>query len=226
MAKILIVEDEPDIVLSLEEDLRRQGHQTVAARDGSQGLGLGKQGPWDLILLDVMLPKMDGFDVCSELRKAGVRTPIIMLTARTQEAEKELGLDSGADDYVTKPFSLRELRARIRAQLRRSKREDDRVCRFGDCKVDFDRAELRRAGRPVEITPQELRLLSVFLHNRGRVLSREQLIESAWGHGIAITDRAVDTHVFNLRKKVEPVPSEPRFILGVRGLGYRFQDED
>jgi DNA-binding response OmpR family regulator len=225
MARILIVEDEPDIVLSLEEDLRRQGHQTGVARDGVQGLDLGKQGPWDLILLDVMLPKMDGFDVCSELRKAGVRTPIIMLTARTQEAEKELGLDSGADDYVTKPFSLRELRARIRAHLRRAGREDERVCRFGDCEVDFDRAELRLAGQPVEITPQELRLLNVLLRNRGRVLSREQLIEAAWGHGIAITDRAVDTHVFNLRKKIEPVPSEPRFILGVRGLGYRFQDE-
>jgi DNA-binding response OmpR family regulator len=225
MPRILIVEDEPDIVLSLEEDLRRQGHQTTVASDGARGLELGREGPWDLILLDVMLPKMDGFDVCSELRKAGVRTPIIMLTARTQEAEKELGLDSGADDYVTKPFSVRELRARIRAHLRRAGREDERVCRFGDCEVNFDRAELRRAGQPVEITPQELRLLGVFLHNRGHVLSREQLIESAWGHGIAITDRAVDTHVFNLRKKVEPVPSEPRFILGVRGLGYRFEDE-
>jgi len=225
MARILIVEDEPDIVLSLEEDLRRQGHQTVAAHDGARGLELGKQGPWHLILLDVMLPKMDGFDVCSELRRAGVRTPIIMLTARAQEAEKELGLDSGADDYVTKPFSLRELRARIRAHLRRGLREDEHVCRFGDCEVDFDRAELRRAGRPVEITPQELRLLGVFLHHRGRVLSREQLIEAAWGHGIAITDRAVDTHVFNLRKKIEPVPSEPRFLVGVRGLGYRFEDE-
>jgi DNA-binding response OmpR family regulator len=225
MPRILIVEDEPDIVLSLEEDLRRQGHQTTVASDGARGLELGREGTWDLILLDVMLPKMDGFDVCSELRKAGVRTPIIMLTARTQEAEKELGLDSGADDYVTKPFSIRELRARVRAQLRRAGREDERVCQFGDCEVNFDRAELRRAGQPVEITPQELRLLGVFLRNRGRVLSREQLIESAWGHGIAITDRAVDTHVFNLRKKVEAVPSEPRFILGVRGLGYRFDDE-
>jgi two-component system alkaline phosphatase synthesis response regulator PhoP len=126
---------------------------------------------------------------------------------------------------VTKPFSIRELRARIRAHLRRAGREDERVCRFGECEVNFDRAELRRGGEPVEITPQELRLLGVFLRNRGRVLSREQLIERAWGHGIAITDRAVDTHVFNLRKKVEPVPSEPRFILGVRGLGYRFEDE-
>lgn len=226
MARILIVEDEPDIVLSLEEDLRRQGHETSAATDGERGLQLGKDDTWDLILLDVMLPKMDGFDVCSELRKAGVSAPIILLTARAQEAEKVLGLDAGADDYVTKPFSLRELRARIRAQLRRSARATERVSRFGDCEVDFDRAELRRSGQLVEITPQELRLLDVFLRNRGRVLSRDRLIEAAWGPGIAITDRSVDTHVFNLRKKIEPVPSEPRFLVGVRGLGYRFDDEE
>jgi len=224
MARILIVEDEPDLVLSLEEDLRRQGHETQVARDGAEGLRVGKEGSWDLILLDIMLPKLDGFDVCSELRRTGIRTPIIMLTARTQEAEKELGLDSGADDYVTKPFGLRELRARIRAQLRRSVRETGRTCRFGDCEVDFERAELRRDGRPVEITPQELRLLSVFLQNRGRVLSRDRLIDLAWERGAAITDRAVDTHVFNLRKKIEPVPSEPRLLVGVRGLGYRFEN--
>ena len=223
MARILIVEDEPDIVLSLEEDLRRQGYQTQVATNGEQGLLLGKDGPWDLILLDVMLPRMDGFDVCSGLRRAGVAAPIILLTARAQEAEKELGLDSGADDYVTKPFSLRELRARIRAQLRRSSLRSERTSRFGECEVDFDRAELRRSGQPVDITPQELRLLGVFLRNRGRVLSRDQLIEGAWGHGMAITDRAVDTHVFNLRKKIEPVPSEPKFLIGVRGLGYRFE---
>lgn len=222
MARILIVEDEPDILLSLEEDLRRQGHETGAAKDGEQGLHLGRQQQWDLILLDVMLPKLDGFDVCSELRRAGVSTPIILLTARTQEAEKELGLDSGADDYVTKPFSLRELRARIRAQLRRSAQVPAKNCRFGDCEVDFDRAELRRSGHRVEITAQEMRLLGVFLRNRGRLLSRDQLIEAAWGRGTAITDRAVDTHVFNLRRKIEPVPSEPKFLLGVRGLGYRF----
>lgn len=225
MARILIVEDEPDIVMALEEDLCRQGHQVSHAADGERGLAMGRQGGWDLILLDVMLPKMDGFDVCSELRKVGVSIPIIMLTARTQEAEKELGLDSGADDYVTKPFSLRELRARIRAQLRRSQRIRESRSRFGDCEVDFERAALWREGEPVDITPQELRLLEVFLQNRGRVLSRERIISAAWGHGVAITDRAVDTHVFNLRKKIEPVPSEPKFLLGVRGLGYRFRDD-
>ena len=226
MARILIVEDESDIVLSLEEDLRRQGHATRAVGDGAQGLEAARSEGWDLILLDVMLPTMDGFDVCSELRKAGVRTPIILLTARAQVAEKELGLDSGADDYVTKPFSLRELRARIRAQLRRSSLEAGETCRFGDCEVDFDRAELRRAGQPVDVTAHELRLLRVFLQHRGRVLGRDRLIELAWGHGVAITDRAVDTHVLNLRKKIEPVPSVPRFIIGIRGLGYRFESGD
>jgi DNA-binding response OmpR family regulator len=225
MARILIVEDEPDIRLSLHEDLRRQGHEIGEAVDGVEGLRVGREPGWDLILLDVMLPKLDGFDVCSELRKAGVTTPIILLTARTQEAEKELGLDSGADDYVTKPFSLRELRARVRAQLRRVTRGASRVCRFGDCEVDFTRAVLRRSGEPVEITPQELRLLGVFLDNRDRVLSRDQLISAAWGHGTAITDRAVDTHVFNLRKKIEPLPASPKFLISVRGLGYRFESE-
>ena len=225
MARILIVEDEPNILLSLQEDLARQGHVTEVATDGQVGLQRGRTAEWDLILLDVMLPKLDGFDVCTELRRAGIRTPIIMLTARTQEVEKELGLDSGADDYVTKPFGLRELRARIRAQLRRSAPVDVRVFRFGDCEVDFDRAELRRGGRAVELTPLELRLLAAFQRNRGRVLSRAQLIDAAWGTGTAITDRAVDTHVFNLRRKIEVEPASPRFLLGVRGLGYRFEHE-
>jgi len=223
MMRILIVEDEPDIVLSLEEDLHRQDYLTSVATDGEQGIARGKSGDWDLILLDVMLPKVDGFDVCRELRRSGVKTPIILLTARSREADKELGLDSGADDYVTKPFSMRELRARIRAQLRRSSVGTDRVCRFGDCELDFDRAELKRAGARVEITAQEVRLLDVFVRNRGRVLSREQLIAAAWGPGMAIADRAVDTHVFNLRKKIERVPAAPKFLIGVRGLGYRFE---
>ncbi len=222
MARILIVEDEPDIILSLEEDLRRQGYETATARDGEAGLRMGKQEGFDLVLLDVMLPKTDGFDVCRELRRAGVKTPIILLTARTQETEKVFGLDSGADDYVTKPFSLHELRARIRAMLRRTLDVAPGLHRFGDCEVDFDRAELRRAGKPVEVTAQELKLLATFIRNKGRLLSREQLISAAWGPGIAITDRAVDQHVFNLRRKIEPDPAEPRLLISVRGLGYRF----
>jgi two-component system alkaline phosphatase synthesis response regulator PhoP/two-component system response regulator VicR len=225
MVRILIVEDEPDLVLGLEEDLHRQGYETGVARNGEEGLAMGLQAQWDLILLDVMLPKLDGFDVCRHLRRAGLKTPIIMVTARAQEAEKEIGLDSGADDYVTKPFSLRELRARIRAHLRRNAPQVDSVWRFGEFEVDFPKAELRCNGRKVDVTAQELRLLDAFRRNRGRVLTRDQLIEAAWGRGVAITERAVDTHVFNLRKKIEPVPSEPRFLVGVRGIGYRFQDE-
>lgn len=223
MARILIVEDEPDIVLSLEEDLRRQGYETAVAVEGRRALQLGAEGSWDLILMDVMLPQMDGFEVCAQLRRAGVRTPIILLTALAQEAQKVMGLDSGADDYITKPFSLRELRARIRAHLRRTAAGEEMVFRFGDCELDFSRAELRRSGQPVEVTAQELRLLRTFLNNPGRVLSRDQLIEAAWGRGMSITDRAVDTHVFNLRRKIEAVPSEPKFLVGVRGLGYRFE---
>jgi DNA-binding response OmpR family regulator len=225
MKRILIVEDEADIVLSLREDLRRQGYETEAVTDGEQAVRRGGEG-WDLILLDVMLPKLDGFDVCRELRRAGVLTPIILLTARSQEADKEVGLDSGADDYVTKPFSLRELRARVRAHLRRNEAKVKRIDRFGDCEVDFDRAELRRAGRRIELTAHELRLLDVLLRNRGRLLSRQQLIDSAWEPGVAITDRAVDTHVFNLRRKIERVPARPRYLVGVRGLGYRFETEN
>ena len=224
MSRILIIEDEPDLAMSLEEDFRRQGHEVTLASDGLRGVELGQASLWDLVVLDVMLPRMDGFDVCATLRKAGMVAPIIMLTARAQESDKEIGLDAGADDYITKPFSIRELRARVRAQLRRGARSRERVYRFGDCEIDVDRAEVRRAGVPVEITAQELRLLTALLEHRGRVLSREQLISAAWGHGVAITDRAVDTHVFNLRKKIEPVPSAPRFLVGVRGFGYRFED--
>jgi DNA-binding response OmpR family regulator len=218
----LIIEDEPDIVLTLEEDLGRQGYETAVAVDGEVGIRRGTSEQWDLILLDVMLPKVDGFDVCVALRKAGVTAPIVMLTARGREADKELGLDAGADDYVTKPFSMRELRARIRARLRRHEPAGAGRLRFGECEVDFDRAELWRAGELLDVTPQELRLLEVFLRNVGRVLRREQIIDAAWGPGMAITDRAVDTHVFNLRKKIEAVPADPRHLVGVRGLGYRF----
>ena len=226
MSRILIVEDEPDLVLTLQEDLRRQGYETGVAGDGERAVQRGTTEPWDLILLDVMLPKLDGFDVCAALRAAGVTTPIVMLTARSREAEKELGLDTGADDYVTKPFSMRELRARIRARLRRTEQAAARRRRFGNCEVDFDRAELRRDGVRVDITPQELRLLEVFLRNEGRVLSRQRLIDAAWAPGMAITDRAVDTHVFNLRKKIEAHRERPRHLIGVRGLGYRFDTGD
>jgi len=225
MPKILIVEDDRDIALGLEEDLVRHGHQVEKVGDGEQAVRRGKEGGWDLVILDLMLPRKDGFEVCRELRREGLRTPIIMLTAKTHEAEKVLGLELGADDYITKPFSPRELRARIQAVLRRTTDESGGVYRFGDCEVDFDRGEVRRGGAPVNISALEFRLLATFVRHPGRVLSREQLIDAAWGPETIITDRVVDTHILNLRKKIEPVPAKPRHILSVRGMGYRFEAE-
>ena len=222
MSRILIVEDEPDIALGLEDDLRVEGHDVEVVHDGETAARRGREAGWDLILLDVMLPRKDGFDVCRELRRAHVGTPIILLTAKAQEAEKVLGLELGADDYVTKPFSPRELRARIKAVLRRFAHTEQGAYRFGDVEVDFARAEVRREGTAVEVTPIEFKLLAVFIERRGRVLSREQLLEAAWDRGTHVTDRAVDAHIVNLRRKIEPHPAEPKFLLSVRGLGYRF----
>jgi len=222
MARILVVEDEPDIAMLLEDDLAAEGHQVELVRDGETASRRGREPGWDLIILDVMLPGRDGFDVCRDLRRARVRTPIIILTAKTHEAEKILGLDLGADDYVTKPFSPRELRSRIRAVLRRFQGETAEAYRFGDVEIDFARAELRRQGRPIELTALEFKLLSVFVRRRGRVLSRDQLIQEAWGGQVFVTERAVDAHIVNLRRKIEPDPAEPRYLVSVRGLGYRF----
>jgi two-component system alkaline phosphatase synthesis response regulator PhoP len=177
------------------------------------------------VLLDVMLPGMDGFDVCRELRRRGCRTPVIVLTARTHDAEKVLGLELGADDYVTKPFNPRELRARINAVLRRvdgGGGEGAEVFRFGDVEVDFARADVRRAGRPVALSALEFRLLGAFVRSRGRLLTRDQLLDAAWGPNISLNDRVVDNHIIGLRRKLEPNPSVPRHFLNIRGLGYRF----
>ena len=221
MARILVVEDDRDIAMLLEDDLVAEGHSVEVVRDGATASLRGREPGWDLIILDVMLPGRDGFDVCRDIRRAQVRTPIIILTAKTHEAEKILGLDLGADDYVTKPFSPRELRSRIRAVLRRFKSEAEDIFRVGDVEIDFARAELRRRGRPIELTPLEFKLLGVFVRNRGRVLSRDQLIQDAWGGQTFVTDRAVDGHIVSLRRKIEDDPAQPRYLVSVRGLGYR-----
>jgi two-component system, OmpR family, alkaline phosphatase synthesis response regulator PhoP len=223
MPRILIVEDEPDVAFGLTEDLKRHGYETEVAADGEQGLRMGASGAYDVILLDVMLPGLDGFEVCRELRRRGIHTPVILLTAKAHESEKVLGLELGADDYVTKPFSPRELRARIKARLRQPApaKLPDLIC-FADCVLDTSRAELRRQGIPVELTPTEYRILRVFIENAGHVLTRQQLIDMAWEPGTFITDRAVDTHVWSLRKKIEATPAEPKCLHGVRGIGYRF----
>jgi two-component system alkaline phosphatase synthesis response regulator PhoP len=222
MKRILVVEDEPAIAFGLQLDLKSEGYDVEIESDGESGLQRARKEAFDLILLDVMLPRKDGFEVCRELRRDGSKTPVIMLTAKTQEEEKVLGLEIGADDYVTKPFSPRELRARVKAALRRTAEDDLPIYRFGDAEVDFGRCELRRAGKPVELTALEFKLLAAFVRNGGKVLSRDQLLDLVWGHGTFVTDRVVDNHVVTLRKKVEPEPSEPRYIVSVRGLGYRF----
>jgi DNA-binding response OmpR family regulator len=223
LTRVLIVEDEPNIAFALEADLQTEGYETTVATTGPDALIAGQKAMFDLILLDVMLPGKDGFAVCRELRRAGVRTPIILLTAKTHDAEKILGLDLGADDYVTKPFNPHELRARIRALLRRLTPEDSNdTCRFGDTVVDFGRAEVNRSGRAVDLSAIEFKLLTAFIRGRGRLFTREQLLDAVWGPGVSLNDRVVDNHIVALRKKIEAVPSEPKFLLNIRGLGYRF----
>ena len=225
-ARILVVEDEPAIALGLKNDLALEGYSPEVAADGDTALRRASESPFDLILLDVMLPKKDGFAVCRDLRRAGIKTPIIMLTARAQESDKLLGLGLGADDYVTKPFSPLELCARIKAVLRRAAPAQSERYRFGAVDVDFSRGVVRRSGKLVDVTALELKVLATLIRARGRLLSREQVIDAAWGRGVSISDRVVDNHVMNLRRKLEEDPAAPRYLVSVRGLGYRFENPD
>ena len=226
MPRILVVEDEPGIALGLKNDLALEGYDVEIATDGDAGVDRASASAFDLILLDVMLPGRDGFQVCRELRRSGVRTPIILLTARAQDAEKVLGLELGADDYVTKPFSPMELRARIKAVLRRTTAAEAEVYRFGDVEVDFARCLATRSGQDAALTPLEFKVLAALIRGRGRLMTRTQLIDVVWGPGTAITDRVIDNHVMNLRRKLEDDPSAPRYLLSARGLGYRFENPD
>jgi DNA-binding response OmpR family regulator len=225
MKRILIVEDEPSIALALDDDLRREGYATEVVADGGTASRRALSREFDLILLDVMLPVQDGFEVCRQIRSARIETPIILLTAKSQEAEKVLGLELGADDYVTKPYSARELRARVKAHLRRVSSADAEVLRFGDAELDLVRCELRRGGRVIDLSALEFKLLSTFLRRQGRVLTRAQLLDAVWGPGTNVTDRVVDNQVTNLRKKIEPEPDRPRYLIALRGLGYRFDGD-
>ena len=222
MSRIQIVEDERDLAAGLADDLRVEGYDVEVASDGETATRRAREESWNLILLDIMLPRKDGFEVCRELRRSGNRTPIIMVTAKAEEAERVLGLEIGADDYITKPFSARELRARVKAMLRRTEAETPKTYRFGDVEVDFSRGVLRRAGKPVEITALEMKLFEAFIGARGRILSRQQLLDAAWAGDVFVADRAVDFHIVQLRRKIEPEPKKPRYLVSVRGLGYRF----
>jgi DNA-binding response OmpR family regulator len=226
MIRVLVVEDEPGIALGLEDDLRMEGYEVEVVGDGVTASQRARATPFDLILLDIMLPGKDGFEVCRDLRHAGLRMPVLMLTAKAQEAEKVMGLELGADDYLTKPFGTRELRARIKALLRRSAGylQTERECyRFGDIELDLRRGELRKSGLAVELTAIEFKLMAVLVRSGGRILSRDRLIEATWGPNTFASDRIVDNHIANLRKKIEPEPANPRYLRNVRGLGYRFE---
>jgi len=224
---VLWVDDDRLVLGACVPVLERHGYRVLVATDGAAGIATANQERPDAILLDVMMPTMTGFEVCQQLRADPnlKDTPIILLTALTHEAEKVMGLEVGADDYVTKPFSHRELRARIKAVLRRAAGELPDVYRFGDVEVDFSRGELRRAGRPVETTVLEFKLLTALVRNEGRLLSRGQILDAVWGPGTHVIDRVVDNHVLSLRRKIEPDPQRPRYLISIRGMGYRFEGE-
>jgi two-component system alkaline phosphatase synthesis response regulator PhoP len=223
--RILLIEDEPSLVLTLTDRLAAEGYAVDSAEDGAEGFSRALEGAYDLVLLDVMLPGKNGFDVCRDLRQRGVETPILMLTARSQVVDKVVGLKLGADDYLPKPFDFAELSARIEALLRRSRMPvaaRTGSYRMGDVEVDFARGEVRRSGEPVELTALEFKLLVYFVEHRGRVLTREQLLDEVWGYEATPVSRTVDVHVAALRQKIEADPKRPAFLLTVHGRGYRF----
>jgi DNA-binding response OmpR family regulator len=227
MARILIIEDEPDMARGLEDNLKFEGHEVHIEADGSSGLNYALSNSVDLILLDLMLPKMPGYEVCKTLRAKGNNTPIIMLTAKGQEIDKVLGLELGADDYVTKPFSLRELLARLHAFLRRhgaSTAPPTDTYAFGEVVLDFKHYRATNAGEEIELTPKEFEILRYLIAHRGQTVPRAELLDKVWGIEDYPTTRTVDNHILKLRKKIEKDPGNPDFIITVHGLGYKFID--
>jgi DNA-binding response OmpR family regulator len=226
LSKILIVEDEPDMVLGLKDNFEFEGYEVVTAADGLVGLERARSQRPDLIILDIMLPRLSGLEVCKILRSEGHDLPIIMLTARGQEIDKVVGLELGADDYVTKPFSIRELLARVRAILRRSEGTKKRLGRysFADIELDFEAYKAKKDGAPLELSPREFELLRYLIERKGETVSRERLLEDVWGYESYPSTRTVDTHIAKLRAKIGDSGSEPRFILTIHGMGYKFID--
>jgi two-component system alkaline phosphatase synthesis response regulator PhoP len=223
--RVLLVEDEPGLVLTLTDRLKSEGYQVASATDGPSGLSIASSQKFDVILLDVMLPGASGFDVCRDLRQRGVQTPIIMLTARGQVVDKVLGLKIGADDYVTKPFDMLELVARIEVQLRRATAGTGAAAveyQFGEVKVNFRKAEVTRGGQPLELSAREFLLLKYFIEHREATLTRDELLNEVWGYQSMPSTRTVDVHVAWLRQKIEPNPRHPQYVLTIHGMGYKF----
>jgi len=220
--RILVVEDDLSILTGLSMNLRFEGYEVLQAQDGKAGLAKALDEAPDLAVLDIMLPEMNGYEILKELRRRGNDVPVVMLSARGTERDKILGLEIGADDYVVKPFGLQELLARIKAVLRRRYRAGE-VITFGDVAVDLNAKTVARAGKPVELTAQEFRLLAHLVGNPGRTYNREELISGAWGYDYQGTARTVDNFIRQLRQKFEPDPDAPKHFVTVRGLGYRFE---
>jgi len=229
MRRVLIIEDEPGLVLALTQRLTSEGYAVETARDGESGLERGASECFDIIVLDLMLPRRSGFDVCRDLRQRGINTPIIMLTARGQVIDRVLGLKLGADDYLTKPFAMMELLARIEALIRRSAGPESRplgqsagVYRFGSISVDTRRTIVTRNSEPIDISAREFKLLRYLIEHPGATVSRDELLNEVWGYNTLTTTRTVDVHISSLRQKVEEDPRHPKSILTVHGFGYKF----
>lgn len=228
MSRILVVDDEPAILRGLADNLKRELHEVLTAGDGETAYQLIKQKKPELVILDLMLPRLSGYELCRRVRTEGVTTPILMLTARGEETDRVVGLDLGADDYVTKPFSVRELLARVRALLRRSQSSPPSVDQLtiGNVTVDFRRYEARKSGSPggtsLEMTRREFQILRALASRPGEVVTREELLNQVWGLEVYPTTRTVDNHIAGLRAKLEPDPSQPRHLLTVRGVGYKW----
>jgi two-component system alkaline phosphatase synthesis response regulator PhoP len=223
MKRILVTEDDPGLQLTLNDRLTREGYSVAIAGSGEEAMDRCRRESFDLIVLDVMLPKMSGFDVCVALRQSGADVPILMLTARGQLSDKLAGLKLGADDYLVKPFEMAELLARVEARLRRAPaRPAAHVYQFGDVRVDTRSSTVHRAGSAVELSAKEYRLLCYFLEHLGRAVSREELLERVWGYDPAVSSRTIDVHVAGLRRKLERSPHRPAHFLTVHGLGYKF----
>jgi DNA-binding response OmpR family regulator len=223
MESVLIIEDDPAMLRGLKDNFELKGYNVKTARDGETGLAAALAEPADLIILDIMLPKINGYEICDKIRKRNLDMPIIMLTAKDQESDVILGLNLGADDYVTKPFSIKELMARAAAFLRRRKKEEREVYEFGDCRLDIVKGVLSRDGKEVKLTPGEYKMLHLFLRRAGCSLTTDEIRNTVWGYSSFITLRDIDHTVAVLRNKIEPAPDNPTFIRTIGGIGYKFE---
>jgi DNA-binding response OmpR family regulator len=223
METVLIVEDDPTLLLGLKDNFEFKGYKVLTASDGEKGLNAALNGRPDLIVLDIMLPKINGYEICRLIREQKLDMPIIMLTAKGEESDIVLGLNLGADDYVTKPFSIKELLARAAAFLRRAKKEVPEVHEFGGLRLDIPARRLTLKGREIELSPKEFSLLEFFVRKPGRALTRDEILNAVWGYDCVVTSRSIDRFVTTLRNKIEPDPARPVFIHTIRQIGYRFE---